>query len=144
MGKSKAIGTSCETAVVNFAREQGFAKATRLPLIGGSDCSDVQFNDMFIAQVKGGHAAERASDSQIMMWWAQTLAQADNYNERFGTNAYACLVLKTKGVSHKRAGSWRVWWAPNMVLTPLISTHLDTYLEFQHYTPYLLGTPRGR
>lgn len=103
VNKPKAIGTSAESAVVKAAIPLGFPLAERLALHGENDLGDVRLAPWVHLEVKGGKAAEQASDAQIEAWMLET--------ERELTNAKAlagALVLKRKGVGATRA---HLWWA---------------------------------
>lgn len=103
MSKSKNIGTWTETQVVKYARANGFPDAERIVLHGNLDEGDVQLCDGVIVEVKGGAAAENASDAQITAWLVET------ETERFNRKAWvACLAWKRKGKGAASAGQW---WA---------------------------------
>lgn len=103
MNKPKAIGTACETAVVRYARAHGFGVAERLALHGNADEGDILLCPTVIVEVKGGHAAETASDAQIHGWLLETEVERRNRGAGF-----AFLVTKRKGYGATRAGQW---WA---------------------------------
>lgn len=101
--RPKNIGTAFETLVVNYARENGFPQADRLALSGSADRGDVRLTADLqygaIAECKGGQAAERASDAQILQWLHDTEV------ERINANAHvALLVVKRKGHGKTKVG----------------------------------------
>lgn len=103
VNKPKAIGTAAETAVVRAARTRGFPLAERLALAGAQDLGDVRLTAFVHLEVKGGHAAETASDAQIEAWMLETereLAHA-------GASAGA-LITKRPSVGPANADRW---WA---------------------------------
>jgi len=101
--RPKAIGTAGETAVVRYARTDGFPGAERLALHGTLDEGDAAFCPGVGAEVKAGKAAENASDAQISAWLAE--AEAERINRRADV---MLLVLKRKGKGAANAASW---WA---------------------------------
>lgn len=108
MNRSKAIGTAAESAVVKAARTRGFPHAERVVLHGNLDQGDVRLTPGLtagvIVEVKGGHAAENASDGQVAKWLTETQA------ERIHANAdHALLVTKRKGIGHENAHRWSAW-----------------------------------
>jgi hypothetical protein len=105
MSKSKSIGTRCESAVVKVAQASGFPYAKRLALSGSADEGDVQLDSrgQVIVEVKGGKAAESASDSLIEKWLLDTERERVNA----GANR-AFLVVKRAGKGDRNAGQW---WA---------------------------------
>lgn len=107
MTRPKDIGTSAETAVVRFARGAGFPGADRLTLSGTADRGDVRLTTGLTAgvvvEVKGGKAAEGASDAQVAAWLDETERERVNAGA-----AVALLVTKRKGHGAARAGAW---WA---------------------------------
>jgi len=110
--RPKAIGTQAESALVRYARANGFPNAERLVLHGAADQGDVRLcgrfddwgqYDTIIVEVKAGHAAEQASDAQIERWLAET------ERERVNAGAQeALLVTKRKG--HGKPNGWWVHW----------------------------------
>jgi hypothetical protein len=105
--RPKNIGTAAETAVVRAARADGFPHAERVVLHGSTDMGDVRLTPGLtagvIVEVKGGHAAEDASDWQVLTWLHET------ERERVNANAdIALLVTKRKGHGPARAAGW---WA---------------------------------
>jgi len=112
--KSKNKGTAAETAVVNYLKVNGFPHAKRLTLSGRYDKGDVSLGDGYqvTVEVKGGTAAETASDAQIVAWVDEAHAEMLNAGMRF-----CVLVTKRKGKSAANAGAW------------LVHTDTDCYLK---------------
>lgn len=101
--KPKAIGTAAETAVVRYLVAHGFGSAERSALHGGEDQGDITGTPGICWEVKGGHAAEGASDLLIADW----LAETETERRHRGADV-AVLVRKRKG---KGAASAAGWWA---------------------------------
>ncbi len=107
--KSGDIGTRTETAIVRYARANGFAgademtRAQRLRLNGARDQGDIGLCPGVMVGSKGGHAAEQASDALIATWLGDVEAQ-----RRVRGAAVAFLVTKRKGKGYGNAGAW---WA---------------------------------
>jgi hypothetical protein len=105
MSKSRAIGTSAESAVVKVARAHGFPFAERRTLHGNTDLGDVKLDSrgQLVLEVKAGKAAETASDSLIESWLVET------ERERVHAGAhYGFLVVKRAGKGPRNADRW---WA---------------------------------
>lgn len=101
--RPRDIGTAVETATVRYLQEHGFPHAERRSLKGVLDQGDVTGTPGICWEIKGGHAAENASDGQIAAWLAET------ETERFNAGAdVGVLVVKRKGISAANAGRW---WA---------------------------------
>lgn len=129
--RPKAIGTWTETAVVRYARAHGFsgadtghAPADRPALHGRNDVGDVHLCPGVILEVKGGKAAEQASDADIAVWVAQAEAERTNAGAHVGI-----LVTKRKGVGAPNAGRW------NAFLT------LGTIARLRDYPPDIVHAP---
>jgi hypothetical protein len=105
MSKSRAIGTSAESAVVKVARASGFPFAERRALAGSEDQGDVRLDPRgrVVLEVKAGKAAETASDAQVEAWLVET------ERERVAAGAwYGFLILKRAGKGPRNADRW---WA---------------------------------
>lgn len=101
--KSKNLGTAAESAVVKVFKDAGF-RAKRLTLHGSKDVGDIDIGlDDVVIEVKGGAAAERASDGQVDAWLGETAKEVANAGASFGV-----LVVKRKGIGPANAGRW---WA---------------------------------
>lgn len=101
--KPKAIGTFAETAVVRFLRASGFEHAERRALRGEHDAGDITGCPGLVFEVKGGKAAQTASDNDILAWLRETETERINANADHGL-----LVMQRKGVGPANAGRW---WA---------------------------------
>lgn len=107
--KPKQIGTWTETSIVLYLRGNGFAgademtQAARITLHGSQDHGDIGVCPGVMFESKGGHAAEQASDAQIIAWLDET------ERERVARGAdVAALIRKRKGKGRANAGTW---WA---------------------------------
>lgn len=115
MSRSKSVGTTTETAVVKAFQIGGFPRARRYALRGARDVGDVDTgDDNLVIEVKGGTAAETASDTQVGEWLAETERERRNADAALGI-----LVLKRKGIGLARAGEW---WAvlPGIAFVALV------------------------
>ncbi len=101
--RPKDIGTAAETAVVKTARANGFPLAERLALAGAQDLGDVRLTAYVHLEIKGGHAAEQASDAQIEAWMLETERELAHASAMAGA-----LITKRKGYGPQRADQW---WA---------------------------------
>lgn len=100
---SKTKGTEAESAVVKTLKAAGF-RAKRLTLHGNKDVGDVDCGlDDIVIEVKGGHAAESASDGQIEKWRQETEVEKRNAGAAAGA-----LIVKRKGIGPTNAGRWWV------------------------------------
>ena len=102
MSRPRDIGTRAESAVVAVLRANGFATAERSALHGNRDQGDITGTPV-CWEVKGGHAAEQASDSQVLAWMAELDTECVHKGADLGV-----LVMKRKGVGH---GNAERWWA---------------------------------
>lgn len=121
MARPKDIGTQCETAVANYLVSMGFADAERRSLKGNKDCGDITGVPGICIEVKGGKAAESASDNQIESWLDET--EIERVNARV---PFAVLVVKRKGVGLGNAGRW---WACERTVVPWGRISLRWYFE---------------
>lgn len=103
VNRPKNKGTAAETAVVRYARANGFPLAERLALAGAKDQGDIRLTRHIHLEVKGGKAAETASDTQIAAWMEQAAIEAGNADV-----PYCFLVTKRAGKGPKNAGDWWV------------------------------------
>jgi hypothetical protein len=103
VNRPKQIGTTAETATVRYVNLNGFPGAERLALKGNLDEGDLSFCPGVIGEVKGGKAAESASDMQATKWLVETEIERGNR----GADV-AVLIRKRKG---KGAASAGLWWA---------------------------------
>lgn len=98
---SKAKGTRGETAWVRAVRHFGYEQAERRALHGRNDIGDVQMCPGFIAEVKCGEAAKRASRRQIVDWMRETELERVNAGADL-----AVLVTQRAGYGYDRALHW--------------------------------------
>lgn len=109
VNRPKQIGTAAETAVTRYLRVNGFDGAERLALHGTNDEGDITLCPGVMAEIKGGHAAETASDAQVEAWLVETEIERVNRGADI-----ALLVLKRKGKGAASAGQWHAYlpgWA---------------------------------
>jgi hypothetical protein len=102
---SKRKGTAAETAVVRYARVNGFPQADRLTLSGRYDRGDVLLCPGAILEVKAGKSAQTASYGQILAWLKET--------EREREHAHAdtaALVVQRQGYGLSRVEMWEFWY----------------------------------
>jgi hypothetical protein len=119
---SKERGTQAEVLVKRFFNEHGFPEAERRVLHGAKDVGDILVCQGLIAEVKGGHAAEEASDHQLRLWCEET--------KREGVHAqaeHAILVVKRKGHGAAKVGGW---WVVTNEFGMLARFRLDEYTVF--------------
>lgn len=110
MNRSKAKGTAAETAVVRFARVNGFPGADRQPLRGNRDAGDIALAPGIILEVKSvATAASGQPGAKLLEMW---LAQTDVETANAGA-AHGLLVVKRSGTSdpgkwwcYMRLGEW--------------------------------------
>lgn len=122
MNRSKNIGTACETAVVKYLRRNGFPKAERRALAGVLDKGDILVADGVICEVKGGVAAERASDQKLREWCVETERERVNAGAEIGF-----LVVKRPGHGAIKIGGWHV---VTNTFGMLAKYRLDEYVVF--------------
>lgn len=102
MNRSKAKGTAAETAVVRWARLNGFPGADRQPLRGNRDAGDIDLCPGIVLEVKN-HAGVagygQPAPAQLREWMAQAALERDNAGA-----AHCPLVVKRAGVADP--GRW--------------------------------------
>lgn len=103
VNKPKQIGTAGETAVVRYLTANGFDNAERPAQHGALDEGDITGTPGVCWEIKAGHAAETASDTQTAAWLIE--AETERVNRCADV---AILVLKRKGKGAASAGQW---WA---------------------------------
>jgi hypothetical protein len=111
---SKAKGTAAETAVIRYARANGFPLADRLTLSGRYDRGDVLLCPGAVLEVKAGKAATGASYGQVLAWLDET--------ERERVNAHAdvaALVVQRAGYGTGRVEAWTFWWTEHFPFGPI-------------------------
>lgn len=79
MGRSKAIGTRHETAVVGFLENYGI-KARRVALAGNKDCGDVEIEGTVpcMMEVKSGKQTANPNRLLLAEWMRQASVEARN------------------------------------------------------------------
>lgn len=120
--RSKDIGTWAETKVVNYLRANGFPEADRRALHGNKDLGDILVCKGVIAEVKGGRAAEDASDEQLRRWCSETERERVNAKASHGF-----LVVKRRGFGVAKIGGW---WVASNHGGMLCRFRLDDYTRF--------------
>jgi hypothetical protein len=114
MNKPRAIGTWTETAVTRVLLRNGFPRAERSALHGAKDQGDITGTPV-CWEVKGGKAAEQASDGQVLAWMAELDDECVNKGADVGV-----LVLKRKGVGAANADRWwAVMWLHDAAYGPV-------------------------
>src|SRR5690242_19433590 len=112
VNRPKAIGTAAETAFVRHARADGFddedptIRAHRIILNGALDEADVSLCPGVLVEVKGGQAAEQASDAKVLEWLDETERELRNRGAEVGF-----LVRKRKGKGSASVGAWHAHMA---------------------------------
>jgi hypothetical protein len=102
---NKQKGTAAESAVVKYARLNGFPLADRLTLSGQYDRGDVLLTVGAIIEVKAGHAAKTASLGQIREWLNETDRERSNAKA-----SLAFLVKQRTGFGTARVDQWDAWF----------------------------------
>jgi hypothetical protein len=98
---SKAKGTAAETAVVRWARDNGFPMADRQPLRGNRDAGDIDLCPGIVLEVKNhaGAAVGQPRPGLLAAWMAQAALECEN------AGAVMCpLVVKRGGTADP--GRW--------------------------------------
>jgi hypothetical protein len=104
VNRSKAIGTSAESAVVKACKDYGFSHAHRNSLHGAVDVGDIWIHPHVVIEVKGGQAANTASDGQLDAWMKETRTERNSHDADIGI-----LVTTRKGVGPKNADRWHAY-----------------------------------
>lgn len=150
VNRPKQIGTAAETAVLKAARSLGFPSADRHVLKGRADEGDIWLLStggtlQVVIEVKGGQAAERASDAQILAWLDETDAEVLNAPKTIPgslgattTWVIGLLVTKRKGIG---AANAHRWWA-HMRLSTLNNIQA-THVEGRYTDNIVLRTTLG-
>ena len=76
--RSKDIGTDCERAVARYLAANGWPSAEIRRTHGSLDLGDITGTPGLIWEVKGGHAAEQATDADITAWLEETELERSN------------------------------------------------------------------
>lgn len=93
MSKQKAKGTSAETAVVKFLKENGFPYAERRALTGNYDKGDITGCGPLVFEVKNHAKLDLAG------WVKELIVEMENADVMTG-----CVVAKKRGTTHP--GDW--------------------------------------
>jgi len=99
---SKDKGTAAETAVVRWARTNGFPGADRQPLRGNRDTGDIDLCPGIVLEVKnhaGVASVGQPAPAQLREWMAQADLERDNAGA-----AHCPLIVKRAGVADP--GRW--------------------------------------
>ena len=104
VNRSKAIGTSAESAVVKVCKRLGFPDAHRNSLHGSVDIGDIWVHPHVVIEVKGGQAANTASDGQLDAWMRETRTERNSHDADIGI-----LVTTRKGVGPANADRWHAY-----------------------------------
>jgi len=101
MSRAKDVGTRAETAIVRWARENGFPGADRGPLRGSKDQGDVLLCPGIIVESKAHKSAAsgQPAPKQLFTWLMETDVEAEHAGADF-----ALLVVKRSGTTD--AGKW--------------------------------------
>lgn len=119
----RAKGTAAETAVVRWARNNGFGHADRQPLRGGRDAGDITLCPGVIVEVKNHRTAATGQPAPGVLtdWMRQTETERANAGAQVGV-----LVVKRAGTTDP--GRWFAYvtaWTLADILagTSLITDH---------------------
>lgn len=115
---SKNKGTAAETAVVRWARANGFEGADRQPLRGNRDAGDVALCPGIVLEVKAHRTAATGQPGPLALsaWMGQAEAERANAGA-----AHCPLVVKRSGTTD--VGRWfaymPVWGLAELLGSPL-------------------------
>lgn len=116
MSKSRAKGTTAETALVKWFRLNGFPGADRQPLRGSRDCGDLALCPGIVVEVKNHNGVTGLGQPPVALL-DRWMAEAET--ERLNAHAAFCpLIIKRAGTTDPGR-----WWA----YLPL--SHLGTLME---------------
>jgi hypothetical protein len=123
MNRPKAIGTAVETAVVRYLQGNGYPHAERRARRGTADAGDIAGTIGICWSIKGGAAAENASDAVIDGWLGELDRQRQHAQAGVGV-----LVCKRRAVGPANAGAW---WAilDAHTITTLVDPGAGPYAE---------------
>lgn len=110
--RPKDIGTRFTSDTIRFLRANGFPGAELRNQAGAHDKGDIIGCVGVCWECKGGHAAEQASDGQIMAW---LLGETETERVNAGADV-GILVTKRKAIGAANAGQW---WAHMTLNTAL-------------------------
>ena len=101
--RPKDVGTDAERAVARYLTANGWSSAEIRRTHGVLDLGDITGTPGLVWEVKGGHAAEQATDRDITEWLEETELERANAHADIGV-----LIWKRKGKGHASVGAW---WA---------------------------------
>lgn len=116
MNRPKQIGTAAETAIVRYARLNGFGGADRQPLRGNLDQGDVTLCPGVIVESKSHKTAGTGQPGpKVLATWLDE-TELERVNAR---SDHALLIVKRSGTTNVAA-----WWCylPMWQLTALLGT----------------------
>lgn len=119
MSRSGDIGREAENAVCGVLSRY-WPNIERRRLKGIHDQGDITGTPGIVWEVKGGKAAERASDGQIEQWLEETEVERRNAGAEVGV-----LVVKRKGIGSPNADRW--WAIIAGVELHNFNTHLSSF-----------------
>ena len=90
--KHKAKGTSFETAIVNYLKENGFPSSRRTALAGENDSGDIHGIKQRLSPVEIAIQCKNQKAFKLSEWLNDTVKQAAKLRE-----AYPLLVVKRPG-----------------------------------------------
>ena len=101
--RPKDIGTSAETAARRFLVDDGWPDCERRALAGNRDTGDLTVcrRPLIVAEVKAGHAADKASPKVIADWLEQTDTEA--------VHAGAVLGVLIVARKYRNPRDWDAW-----------------------------------
>lgn len=140
MNKSGRIGALTESAVVRFFNDNGYPLVERRQLRGIDDAADLINFPGFLVEVKGGKAAEDASDQQVETWLDRLAEKLRRHGVQHGV-----LITKRRGIGYPSADRfWAIWRVQLINGEVTYRTTLADFLrlykhgEFGDHTPQLL------
>lgn len=96
-------GTRAETALVIYARDNGFGHADRIPRKGKNDEGDVWLCPGVMVEVK--NQPSKYNPNAVPYAWLE-----EAYVERERARAdYGLLVVKPTNIGYPRVGEWHCW-----------------------------------
>jgi hypothetical protein len=136
VGKQTDKGTRAESAVVTWAKSNGFWDSDRLTKTGALDRGDVRIKDRVMVQVKDGYTTREPTDFMIGQW-----LEAVDKQQRHGQWEIALLVHKKPG--HTNPDMWR-WYVTGRTFARLVEASprdMPQYIQLQGYMipPLLKG-----
>lgn len=107
MTKQKAVGTSAETALVNWLHLNGYPEARRIALAGRGDRGDVEICPGVVAEVKSRRPTTsnagvgQPGKAELLSWMHELAAECEN-----GGYPHGWLIVKRTGTTKVNE-----WWA---------------------------------